>query len=186
VGSTPEEASAEVRALPANRVPPRARQAELADVELDMRAESCSGSSPLLSHQANQHVAADDLDVSGLEELPKLLRSAGVLELHLINLERVQLAVAEAVACVGHVREEFGKLRLGKQPRCCVLADALTLVTRVRPVRTIRWKTGAARAQRGRSARVVRRVAVCLGGKALEEVSASPRWIRRPRRPRSR
>jgi hypothetical protein len=49
-----------------------------------------------------------DLDVSHIAELPEFFGSTGVLKHHLVDVERVQFAVLEAVDRVGHVRDELG------------------------------------------------------------------------------
>src|SRR3954453_9210608 len=45
-------------------------------------------------------------------ELPELLGGAGILEQHMVDLERVHFANAEAVYCIRDVREQLGELRL--------------------------------------------------------------------------
>lgn len=57
------------------------------------------------------HLACGELDIAYVAELPELLRSTGVLKEHLVDIERVQFAVMEAVSCLGYVRDEFGELR---------------------------------------------------------------------------
>lgn len=58
------------------------------------------------------HLACGELDIADVAELPELPCSTGVLKQHLVDAERVQFTVAEAVSCLGYVRNEFGELRL--------------------------------------------------------------------------
>ena len=49
---------------------------------------------------------------SKVAELPELLGCAGVLEQDMVDLERVDIAIAKAIHCVRNVREEFGEVCL--------------------------------------------------------------------------
>ena len=68
--------------------------------------------SPPVDRWSFMHLACGDLDVAHVAELPELFGSTGVLEQHLVDVERVQFTVAESVDRLGHVRDEFGELRL--------------------------------------------------------------------------
>lgn len=57
-------------------------------------------------------LASGDLNVADVAELPELLRSPRVLKQHLVDWERVQFTVAEAVNRLGYVRDELSQPHL--------------------------------------------------------------------------
>ncbi len=67
-------------------------------------------------------LACGELDIARVAEFPELSGSTGVLKQRSVDVERVQFAVAEAVSCLGYVRDELSELRLvvGRHHPACL------------------------------------------------------------------
>jgi hypothetical protein len=57
------------------------------------------------------HVVGGHRDVAQVAKLPEILGGTGVLEQHMVDLERVKFAATVAVDRHAHVRDEFAKAR---------------------------------------------------------------------------
>ena len=67
-------------------------------------------------------LARCELDVADVAELPEFLRSTGVLEQHLVDIDGLKFAAAESVNRLSYVRDEFGELRfvVGRHRLACL------------------------------------------------------------------
>lgn len=66
------------------------------------------------------HLACGEFDIAHVAELLELLYGAGALIQHLVDVERVQLTVAEAFSRLGYVRDGPGPVGLVVARHRCV------------------------------------------------------------------
>jgi hypothetical protein len=71
------------------------------------------------------YLARGELDLAHVAELPELLRRTGVLEQHLIDVERVQLPASEEFDRIGHVLHKIPEPSLVVRRNCLACLPTL-------------------------------------------------------------